>query len=506
MIVDQRAHPAPFAAGDKNVADAQRAALDEHGGDRAAAALDLGLEDDAFGRAVRIGFQIEQLGLQQDRLFEAVEIGLFQRRDLDVENLAAELFDDDLVLQQFLPHPLGPRILFVHLVDGDDDRRLRRLGVADRLDRLLHDAVIGGDHQHHDVGDVGAARAHRGKGLMAGRVDKGDLPAAAQIDPIGADMLGDAAGLAGRDIGFAQRVEQRGLAVVDMAHHGDHRRARLQRLFAVLLAAQADLDIRLGDPAQAVAELGDDELGGVGVDDLVDRRHDPVAHQRLDHVDPALGHAVRQFLNRDRLGDDHLAHHLDRLLLALVQPLALALSRPAHRGEAAHALAFVAGKRAGDGDLPGSPAHLVARRRRRLPDLGPGAAAPGRARRLFFLFGRHRDLAGRGECGDLGRRRLARALGDLAPRFLLLAALRLVLGALARIFGGAAARLLLFDPGARFLFGAAARLPRRRVLPPGAGDPPRPARRGGAPPRRPCAHPAPRAPGRPAPRRSAPRE
>ena len=84
--------------------------------------------------------------------------------------------------------------------------------------------------------------------------------------------------------------------------------------------------------------------------------------------------------------------------------------------------------------------------------------APGRrgAPAGFFLFGRHRHLAGRGECGDLGRRRLARALGDLAPRFLLLAALRLVVRALARIFGGAATRLLVFDPGARFLFGAAA--------------------------------------------------
>ena len=224
---------------------------------------------------------------------------------------------------------------------------------------------------------------------------------------------------------------------------------------AVLLAAQADLDIGLGDAAQPVAELGDDELGGVGVDDLVDRRHHAHAHQRLDHVDAALGHAVDKFLNRDGLGNDHLAHDLDRLLLALVQPLALALARAAHRGEAAHALAFVAGERAGDGDLAGSPAHLVARRRRRLPDLGPGAGAPGRARR-FFLFGRHRHLAGRGERGDLGRRRLAGALGDLAPQFLLLAALRLVVGALARIFGGAATRLLVFDPGARFLFGAAA--------------------------------------------------
>ena len=54
-----------------------------------------------------LALQIEQLGLQQDRFLELVEIGLLERRDFDVEHLAAELFDHDLVLQQLLAHPLG---------------------------------------------------------------------------------------------------------------------------------------------------------------------------------------------------------------------------------------------------------------------------------------------------------------------------------------------------------------------------------------------------------------
>ena len=49
------------------------------------------------------------------------------------------------------------------------------LGVVDGLDRLRHDAVVGRDHQHDDVGDVGAAGAHGGEGLVAGRVEEGDL-------------------------------------------------------------------------------------------------------------------------------------------------------------------------------------------------------------------------------------------------------------------------------------------------------------------------------------------
>ena len=63
----------------------------------------------------------------------------------------------------------------VDLVDGHDDRHVGRLGVVDRLDRLRHDAVVGRHHQHDDVGGLGAAGAHGGEGLVARRVDEGDL-------------------------------------------------------------------------------------------------------------------------------------------------------------------------------------------------------------------------------------------------------------------------------------------------------------------------------------------
>ena len=103
--------------------------------------------------------------------------GLLGRRDFDVNHIAAEQFDLHLVLQQFGAHAIRLGVRLVDLVDGDDHRDLRRLGVIDRLDRLRHDAVIGGDDQHDDVGHLGAARAHRREGGVAGRIDKGDLGA-----------------------------------------------------------------------------------------------------------------------------------------------------------------------------------------------------------------------------------------------------------------------------------------------------------------------------------------
>ena len=67
-----------------------------------------------------------------------------------------------------------------------------------------------------------------------GRVEEDDALAVV-IDLAGADVLGDAAALAGRDLGRAEGVEQAGLAVVDVTHDRDDRGARLERRRVVLL-------------------------------------------------------------------------------------------------------------------------------------------------------------------------------------------------------------------------------------------------------------------------------
>ena len=74
-IVEQRAGTAPLGTGDDEVADLERAALHQHRGDHAAAAVELGLDDRAVRLAVGVGPQVEQLGLQLDRLDQLVEVG-----------------------------------------------------------------------------------------------------------------------------------------------------------------------------------------------------------------------------------------------------------------------------------------------------------------------------------------------------------------------------------------------------------------------------------------------
>jgi hypothetical protein len=105
LVVDQRAHAAPLIAGNDDVSRLQRTGLDEHGGNRATAAIELRFDDRAFGGPVWIGLEIENFSLQQDGFEKLVEVELLGRRDLDIENLAAHGFDEDFVLQQF---PCGP--------------------------------------------------------------------------------------------------------------------------------------------------------------------------------------------------------------------------------------------------------------------------------------------------------------------------------------------------------------------------------------------------------------
>ena len=80
--------------------------------------------------------------------------------------------------------------------------------MVDGLDRLRHDAVVGGHDEHDDVGDLRAARAHGGERLVAGGVDERDL-AAVDLHLGGADVLRDAARLVRGDAGVADGVEQR---------------------------------------------------------------------------------------------------------------------------------------------------------------------------------------------------------------------------------------------------------------------------------------------------------
>ena len=330
-VVLEGADAAERLADDDDVADLERAGLDQRGRDRAAALVELRLDDRADGRALRVGLELLEVGDEQDHLDELVEAQARLRRDRHERHVAAVLLDDDAGLGQLGLHPIRVRIGLVDLVERDDDRHLGRLGVADRLERLGHDAVVGRHDDDRDVGHARAAGAHRRERLVARGVEEDDALAVVG-DLARPDVLGDAAALAGRDLGRPDGVEQARLAVVDVAHDGHDRGPRLEQAgsssskrtslvaSAALPSPSPSVAVRAGGRGRlghVVAELAGDERRRVAVDQLVDRREDAALDELADDVGRVDRQQVGEFLDGDRRGQ------LDRATLTRVGDLDL---------------------------------------------------------------------------------------------------------------------------------------------------------------------------------------
>ncbi len=194
----------------------------------------------------------------------------------------------------------------VDLVDRDNDRHLGRLGVIDGFERLRHYAVIGRHHQHHDVGNLRAAGAHAGKRLMARSVDKDNL-LAFQIHLVCADMLRNSAGFAPRHVGFANGVQQRGLAVIHMSHDRDHGRA-LHHVFGIFGLIDYSHGFHfVADGGGGCAELAGHFGGQLGIEGLVDGGEDAAVEQLLDHQVGFDVELLGQLFDRDALRNCDLA-------------------------------------------------------------------------------------------------------------------------------------------------------------------------------------------------------
>src|SRR5512133_1755069 len=318
VLVEHGPDPPEGGAGGHRVPDVQGAPAHEDRRHRAAALVQVGLDDRALGAPVRVGLEVQlHVGDQQDGLDQGVEALLGLGRHVDELGLAAVLLGDQVVLGELLAD-LG-RVGFglVDLVDRHHDRHRGRLGVVDRLHGLAHDPVVGGDHQHGDVGDGRAPGPHGGERLVARGVDEGhQATVGARPDLVGTDVLGDAAGLAGDHVGVADGVEQLGLAVVDVAHDGHDRRAGTQVLLAVGLGVLPALDLLEGVGLARVDDLdaGADLVGEQG-DRLVGHRlgggqHLAHLHEHADQVAGGLAEPVGQVLHGDPAG--HADQALDR--------------------------------------------------------------------------------------------------------------------------------------------------------------------------------------------------
>src|SRR5690606_36884822 len=255
VVVGEAPDLRPRLAADDVVGDAQRALLHQDRGEHAGPLVEDRLDHHAPDGGLGVGAQVLDLGDELDHLQEVVDALAGLRGELDDDGFAAVLLGHQADLHQVLLDLVGVRLRQVDLADRHDDRHVRSPRMGDRLARLRHHAVVGRDHDHGDVGGVRAALPDRREGLVAGGVEERD-EAVLRLRLVGADVLGDAAGLALRHVRLADPVEQRCLAVVDVPRHGAVGRAARQ-----LLASRR---LRLGGPVRPGGGLFRGDLGPLG--------------------------------------------------------------------------------------------------------------------------------------------------------------------------------------------------------------------------------------------------
>ena len=145
LVVDHRPDPPVLRAAHEGVAHLERPLLDEHGRHRAATTVEPGLDDGALRQAVRRRAQLENIRLEEDHVEQLGDALLALRRHRNDDRVAAPVLGREPVIPELLLDAFGVRVGLVDLVDGDEDRHFRGARVVDGLDRLRHDAVVGGD-------------------------------------------------------------------------------------------------------------------------------------------------------------------------------------------------------------------------------------------------------------------------------------------------------------------------------------------------------------------------
>src|ERR671924_793066 len=338
--VVEHPHATPRVAGDDRVADLERPALDEHRRHRAATDVETRLDDRARRLGLGVRLQLELgVGDEQHLLEQVVEVLLLLRGDVRELRRPAPVLGLEPLGGEVAAHPVRVRVGDVDLVDGDDDRDVGGVRVRDRLARLRHDPVVGGHDQNRDVRDLGTAGAHGCERLVAGRVEERDLPAVV-LDLVGADVLRDPAGLGLHDRRLADRVQQRRLPVVDVAHDGHDRRSRLEDVLRVVVGVRLFLFLTgvLDRDLAVHALVGGDELDGLVRERLGDGDHLPQAHHDLDDLGDRDAERLRELLDGDtgldryRAGRDDDLARLFRPCVLTVASLAGVLARAGGAG------------------------------------------------------------------------------------------------------------------------------------------------------------------------------
>ena len=195
--------------------------------------------------------------------------------------MAAPFFGHEPHLGKLRHNAVGVRFGFIDFVYRNDNRNAGVFRVVYRFDRLRHHAVVGGDNQHDNVGNLRSARPHHRKGFVTGRIQKGNT-SLRRFDHICADVLGNAAEFGRNNVRTADCVEGFCLSVVDVSHNRNNRRPGSHIGFAVFFGCDNRFFIQTDDFYVAVV-FGSKQGRRIRIDGLRNRHHHSHRHQFGDN-------------------------------------------------------------------------------------------------------------------------------------------------------------------------------------------------------------------------------
>ena len=196
--------------------------------------------------------------------------------------------------------------------------------VVDRFQCLWHHPIICSNDQYHDVGCLCATSPHARKRLVTRSVEEHDLPSVSgrlfilDSNLVRPDVLRDAASLTLGHARGANGIEQRCLAMINVAHDRDHRRTRYTfnttffscgRVgnFLLCLFFKAD-DVRIG--SEKTAHFG----GQLRVERLIDGGEYATRQKAGDQILGANAQLFRQILDADAFSDGDVARDRKRFI------------------------------------------------------------------------------------------------------------------------------------------------------------------------------------------------
>ena len=281
---------------------------------------------------VRVGLELEQFCLEKDLFEELVHVDPFLCGDLLALVFAAPFLHEDVHIGELFPDLVRVGSRLVYLVDGKDHRHTCSLRVVDGLDGLWHYRVICGDDDNGDVCHLGSAGTHSGEGFVSRRVEECYPLSVRQYHVVCTDVLRDSSCLSGDHVGFPDVVQQGGLSVVDVSHHGHYRRSwyEVAIILGIVLLGDGLVHLRC-DEFYFVSELLRHQHEGLGIEPLVDRYHKPEVHTGSYDFGHRCVHQGGEIVDSHEFGDFehfllellhlHLFLHLLRCQLPLLFPV-----------------------------------------------------------------------------------------------------------------------------------------------------------------------------------------